>query len=140
MQKEEKIKMNEQLSLQITSRIQQNNRPIDPYIHHLNRINDIKRQHYEKVLECLGTRNRMDYIFCVLYRYGNLTDSEIQQKVKQIYNVWLKDNIIPARRANINQDEKFYKNWRIVVAEHRICGVMNTLKCAWKLEYINEPN
>jgi len=108
----------------------------DPYIDHKNRTNDIKRQHYEAIQQNPRTMRRQDYIFCVLYKYTSLTDSEIQIKIKEIYNVWIKDHLIPARRADIIKCKKGWcKNWEVKKDCHRECSITKTVKCSWKLVY-----
>ena len=104
---------------------------IDPFISHLNRINDVKRIHYDSFKLSEKGKKHIDLVFQALQCFNNLTDREIQAMTG------LEISSIPARRADISNDNKKYKGWVVEVKEHRKCNITNTKKCAWELKRID---
>ncbi len=103
----------------------------DPYLGHLNRINDIKRQHFESFKISAKGKRDIDLVFQALQCFDNLTDREIQAMTG------LEISSIPARRADICEDNKLYKNYKIVASERRRCQIRGTYKMSWAAKRID---
>ena len=72
-----------------------------------------------------------------IIREDGITDREIQLAVYRETAIWLSDNRIPARRANINSDKRFgFRIEPVMNGAGRVvkrqCHVTKTFKIAWK--------
>ena len=103
----------------------------DPYLHQKSRVNDIKRIHRKEYTNSDKGKRDIDLVFQALQSHNNLTDREIQRLTG------LETSSIPARRQDITDCDKKYKDYSVEIKEHRICKVMKTRKCSWELKKID---
>jgi len=76
------------------------------------------------------SKRDVDLVFQALQSHDNLTDREIQR------STGLETSSIPARRQDITDCDKKYKDYVVILKYHRICRIKKTYKCAWHLKKI----
>jgi|GEM_PF-2761362 len=101
----------------------------DPYAHQKSRINATKAVHYEVHISSEKGKRQVDLVFDALMSHPDSTDREL----KAVIEGWghkIEISALPARRADIPE---FFPGWIVESPGKKICSVMKTMKCAWRL-------
>jgi len=108
----------------------------DPYAHQKSRINDIKNEHYQRIIHSPAGKRQVDLVFDALMAYPDSTDREIQAVLRK-WGYEIEISAIPARRADIG---KFFPGYWVESSGKRICKVTGTEKAVWRIKQSSAPS
>jgi len=92
-------------------------------------INETKAAHYHAHISSDKGKRQVDLVYDALASHPDSTDRELQAVI-QGWGHKIEISALPARRADIPE---FFPGWKVESSGKKICSVMKTMKCAWRL-------